>query len=73
MVKVKQVEVRATQLDHGFVTPCKEGAADQFSVYQGEPGAFVWVADFYDKLAACYWGRERAMRLGATFHNRIES
>lgn len=71
MNKVKQVEVRAIADDHGQCTWTTEADANYFGVYEGEPGAFAWLADFADKDDALNWANARAMRLGATLHNRI--
>lgn len=76
MPTAKEVEVRAcrTESEDGetdAVVWATEAEAEFFSIYTGEPGAFVWNADFGDKIEALQFGKDRALRLSAQFVNRI--
>ncbi len=55
------IEVRATRDDPGHVNWCHEEDAHQFSVYQGHPGAMLWVADFAKKGDALDFAHYRAL------------
>lgn len=50
---------------------CTEHEAHYFTAYTGKPGEFQSNADFMDKHDALEYARNRAMRLGAKFVNRI--
>ena len=57
----EEIEVRATRESPGHVLWCTEAEADQFSVYQGYPGAMNWVADFAKKGDALDFAHYRAL------------
>lgn len=69
--KPKEVEVRAVRESEGDMLWCSAEEAHEFAVYEGEPGSFAWIAGFADNHDAVYFAQARAMRLGATFCNRI--
>lgn len=75
MDTVKEVQVRACKLEHeddyAEVVWSTESDAAFFSVYTGEPGGFIWDADFGDKAEALHFAKMRAMRFGAVCFNRI--
>lgn len=45
---------------HEGFEQCNEAEADQFSVYLGEPGDFLWTADFAHYTDARNWAEEVA-------------
>lgn len=70
--KPKQVEVAATrECGAGEIMRCSLADAYEFSVYDGEPGDFTWVADFANSDDATNFAKARALRLGAEFRNSI--
>jgi hypothetical protein len=55
------VELRATTEVDGQVVWCTENTAEcSYSVYMGEPGDFLWIADFAFYDDALNWAEEVA-------------
>lgn len=68
--KPKYIQVQYTrEVPVGTIARCAPAHADNVSVYEGQHGAFRWLADFcvYDVGVndALNWAKARAMRLGA--------
>jgi len=56
-----KVQIRpCMDLDGGEVTQCETSEADYFGVYIGEPGEFMWAADFSSHTDALNWATEVA-------------
>ena len=66
------VELRPTRLVAGEIEWCKEAEACQFSVYVGEPGDFLWLADFSSYLDARNWAEEVQKRRNEELIDHIE-
>jgi hypothetical protein len=71
MSTIRFVQVRAVRFGTGEAVWCKPENADAFSVYIGEPGDFVWIADFADQVDALMFTEAKAQMLGAEVDNRI--
>lgn len=65
-----EVEVRGCNEIDGQVVWAVLDEADYFGVYIGEPGDFVWAADFKHHLDACNWAEEVADLHDLKFYDR---
>jgi hypothetical protein len=54
----------------GNVEPVPVSQAEFFSLYQGEPGKYQWVADFAELSTARWIGKHIAQRIG---HRYVEN
>lgn len=67
----KEIQLRATRESPGHVEWCSRDDAQQFSVYEGYPGSYTWVADFAEENVAEAFCRGQARLNDMTFVNRI--